>query len=436
MNPGKNTEKNTEGDTAGNVAESPALHPRWAPAAEPRGENLAGTGRERLLFYCQHSVGMGHLVRSLVLAGELAQRFDVVLLSGGEFPSGMSVPAGVQVVPLPPLGLGEDYALVSRNADWTVEQAQQERVRQLLGWLEAVDPQALLVELYPFGRRKFAFELLPLLDAAARRPRPPAVICSVRDILVQSRRDQLRHDEQASQVANRYFDAVLVHADPQFARFEESFAPTTPLSVPVHYTGFVRRKITADSAAPTRAQRVLVSAGGGMVGGPLFAAAVEAAPALLARDRLLTTIVTGPFLPEVERIALRRRVSDSAVPVTILDYVPDLAELIAGSAVSVSQCGYNTTMDLLTAETPAVVVPYAEGREDEQLRRARRLESLGLVTVLEPGRMSGPALVEAVRAAHSRTSVTTRLQLNGAERTRELVGSLVTEQRTGRAAAG
>ncbi len=393
-------------------------------------------GRPRLLFYCQHSVGMGHLVRSLVLAETLAERFDVVLVSGGEFPAELAVPDGVRLVPLPPLGLAADYSLIARTGDWTVERAQQERVRLLLESLRAVDPQVLLVELYPFGRRKFAFELLPLLEAATGRSRPPAVVCSVRDILVQSRRDQLRHDETASQVANRYFDAVLVHADPRFARFEESFAPTTPLTVPVHYTGFVRRGSGRSSmGARASRSRVLVSAGGGLVGQPLFTAAVDAAPALQAGCGLHTAIVTGPFLPAEARADLLRRAADRDAPVHVVDFVPDLAAAITESAVSVSQCGYNTTMDLLTAGTPAVVVPYAEGREDEQTRRAERLQRLGLVDVLAADLLSGPALAQAVRAALDRPAAPCRLELDGAERTAELVEAVRAQPRRDRAAA-
>ena len=73
-------------------------------------------------------------------------------------------------------------------------------------------------------------------------------------------------DERASVTANALFDAVLVHADPRFARLEESFHPTTPLRVPVHYTGFVLRRRPARARAdpaPGRRPRVVVSAGGG-----------------------------------------------------------------------------------------------------------------------------------------------------------------------------
>jgi predicted glycosyltransferase len=45
--------------------------------------------------------------------------------------------------------------------------------------------------------------------------------------------------------AKTWFDAILVHGDPRFARFEETFPLLHELGPPVHYTGFVLRPETA-----------------------------------------------------------------------------------------------------------------------------------------------------------------------------------------------
>ena len=388
--------------------------------------------RPSLLLWCQHSVGMGHLVRSLTLAGALARAYDVVLLSGGTVPDELSAPPGVRVVPLPPIGHEQDYTLVSRDPGVSVEEAQARRVTRILDELHAVRPDVLMIELYPFGRRKFAFELLPLLEAATALPERPLVVCSVRDILVASRRDQARHDEGAAQVANRFLDAVLVHADDRFARLEESFSPVTPLAVPVLYTGFVRRAAGGGPGqAEDRLPRVLVSAGGGLVGDPLFSVAAEAAPAVLAAHGLTTTVVTGPFLPDDARAALDAARARTPECLEVVRFVDDLAGEIARSAVSVSQCGYNTTMDLLGAGTPAVVVPYAEGREDEQTRRATRLAALGAVDVLATDALRPASLVDAVgRAVTGGRVAAPDLRLDGAERTVELVTGLLHDLRS------
>jgi predicted glycosyltransferase len=386
------------------------------PAPSPR-------SRPPLLFYCQHSVGLGHLVRSLALAGGLAERFEVVFLSGGPLPSGLAVPPGVELVALPPLGHGADYALVSRDARWTVEQAMRERTEQIQATFDALAPSVVLVELFPFGRKKFAFELLPLLERARSAPHRPLVVCSLRDILVGSRRDQRRHDQRAAELANRYLDAVLVHADPRFARLEESFRPSTPLRVPVHYTGFVRDGGGRTGPPPRRQQRMLVSAGGGLVGEPLLRAAVEAQPALLDAEGVTTTVVAGPFLPEPAWRWLSRTARRTA-GLEAHRYLPDLVGEMAASSVSVSQCGYNTAMDILASGIPAVVVPFAEGREDEQLTRARRLERLGVLRVLEAGELDGPSLLGAARQMLRHRPPGLDLDLGGRANTARLVAEL------------
>jgi len=384
--------------------------------------------RPALLFYCQHALGLGHLVRSLALAEALTATFDVVLLNGGRMPDGTTIPAGVRVVNLPPLGHGADYMLISHDPAWTVEAAMRERPRLIMEQMASTQPVVVLIELYPFGRKKFEFELRPLLDAIHSMGHlRPRVVCSVRDILVGMRVDQDRHDERASGLANRYFDAILVHSDPRFARLEETFRPQTPLTVPVHYTGFV-----TDGGAPVevlpaqRLQRVLVSAGGGMVGEPLFRAAVDGHAHWHRQSGLTTTVLAGPFAPDPVWEWLQEKAAHLD-DFEVLRYRPDLRWEMARSAVTVSQCGYNTTMDVLRAKVPAVVVPYAEGKEDEQRRRAQRLASLGVIHCVPPETLDGATLAEAVISAASSKPAAVTLDLGGRDASARIVAELCGE---------
>src|SRR5215210_1514821 len=327
-----------------------------------------------LLLHCQHSLGLGHLVRTFSLASALAGRFRVTILCGGELPDTLRRPDGVEVVALPPLG-GVRGALVSRDAGVDAPCALAVRRDLVLYALRARRPAAVVVELFPFGRKKLAGELVPLLEAA--RAAGAVTACSVRDLLV-TRDDDGRHDERASLTANAPLDAVLVHADPRLARLEDTFRPRTPLSVRVHHTGFVVRGERL--VPPTHANgtpRVLVSAGGGRVGGPLLRAAADAHRLL---DGVETTLVAGPFLPEDEWRALPRGVPG----LHLRRSVPDLGGELATATASVSQCGYNTALDVLRSGLPALVVPFAAPGEDEQTRRATHLARLGAVRALDP----------------------------------------------------
>lgn len=381
--------------------------------------------RPKLLFYCQHALGLGHLVRSLTLADALGERFDVVLLNGGRLPEGTVIPTGVRVVNLPPLGHDSTFNLVSHDPAWSVQAALRERPRLILDELAFTRPAVVLIELYPFGRKKFEFELLPLLDAAhSMGVDRPLVVCSVRDILVRHRVDQALHDERASRLANDYFDAILVHSDPLFARLEETFHPATSLTVPIHYTGFVTNRAAPIAVDPQdRLRRVLVSAGGGMVGGPLFDVVAEAHRQWHAEAGLTTTVLAGPFAPE----SVWARLLDAETRLDGFEtvrYLPDLRMEMARSAVTVSQCGYNTTMDILRAGVPAVVVPYAEGGEDEQRRRAERLDGLGVLRSVPPEDLDAACLADAVIAATTSTPARVTLDLDGRDTSARIIAEL------------
>src|SRR5215467_3515963 len=148
----------------------------------------------------------------------------------------------------------------------------------------------------PFGRKKFKRELESLLGACADRPNPPVLACSLRDILV-GRNAQTR-DDTAVEVANRCFDAIIVHSDPSFARLEESFHPQTALRVPVYYSGMVSA-IPQNKTKSARGQklRIVVSAGGGMVGEPLLRTAIDAWGLLQRTNEVEMKIIAGPFIP-------------------------------------------------------------------------------------------------------------------------------------------
>lgn len=351
-----------------------------------------------LLFYCQHSLGLGHLARSFALCEALSRRFTVVLLCGGRLPRAMAPPAGVRIVALPPLGAAADGRLISHDSGRSLERARELRTTKILETFRSVRPEAMLIEFFPFGKKRFSGELLPLLEEArALGPAAPVVACSLRDLLVGRGGEQAAFDDRASALANAYFDAVLVHSDPRFARLEESFRPRVPLRTAVHHTGFVVSNGTSpyDGAVPFEGGRdVVVSAGGGMVGAPLLTAAVEAHRLLPDVDM---TIIAGPFLPEDAWQALQGRAAGRP-GLTLRRSVPDLGAELRAARASVSQCGYNTALDVLRARVPALVVPFAENGEDEQRRRACRLERLGAVRVLDPAALRPRVLADEIRA--------------------------------------
>ncbi len=381
------------------------------------------TQKPILFLYCQHSLGMGHLRRTMEIAKALNKKFRVVFFNGGRIPAEIPRPDTIEFIDLPALGMGANGILFSQTDELDLKKIKENRRQLLLEHYHRLQPEVLLVELFPFGRKKFAFELLPLLKIARKSKRKPIVICDLRDILVDDRRDQQRHDDRARWLSKRYFDAILIHTDPEFSRLEESFKPRSPLITPVFYTGFVAGDFTVDKNCMEN-PGIVVSAGGGNVGASLFYAVIKAQESLLERYRLPISIVAGPFLPESEWELLKLKVKNNNA-ITLYKSVPDLKYLLQNAELSISQCGYNTVMDLIKTNTLALVVPYAERLENEQTKRALKLEKLGIVRVLAETELTTDNIIREIDNLLLFGHKPTQLLMDGANKSADIIFSLL-----------
>ncbi len=338
------------------------------------------TTRRRLLCYCQSLMGLGHLARTATLLESLSQLFDITLLLGGPAPSDVYLPDGITIIQLPaieekPPGTVQD-SLDIRSPDVILHRRQ----RLAAHTATTTAPDVVLIELFPFGRKKFTPEILGLIKAARVAGRNPIVLSSVRDILVRGRSNQQAHDDRARDVLMKHFDGVLVHVDQQFARLAETFKPRHPVSIPVYHTGFVVRNRSTRKRRVGEAQQLVVSSGGGRYGEPLLRSALRAYQGMDNAPRL--KLIAGPMLP-AESFGQLLKASQNTDGVHVVRSVPDLPAELAVAVGSVSQAGYNTTMEVLVSGVPALLVPFVSPTDDEQSRRARRLADLGLIRVLE-----------------------------------------------------
>jgi len=80
----------------------------------------------------------------------------------------------------------------------------------------------------------------------------------------------------------------------------------------------------------------------------------------------------------------------------------DFPSLLRNCCLSLSQGGYNTVMELLTAGARAVIVPFGAGQEIEQAMRARRLAERGLVRMVDSAALTPALLAAAIDDALAR----------------------------------
>ena len=292
-------------------------------------------------------------------------------------------------------------------------------------------PDAVVTELFPFGRRVLADEFLALIGAAhARRPRP-LLLASVRDVLAAPGKPE-RAAETHRRLAD-FYDGVLVHGDPALVPLEASWPVDESLRPLLRYTGYVDEGGPAGAGGPVEAEEeaerveVVVSGGSSAAALPLLRAAVIAAAGHPDRPwRLLV----GSGVGEADVRDLRAAAPANAA---VERARPDFRNLLARAAVSVSQAGYNTVVDLLRAGPRALLVPFEAGRETEQRLRAESLAARGLGAVLPEADLSGEALASAVSRvlASARRADATGIRLDGATETVAAVEGMLREAQLG-----
>ncbi|MEH3148368.1 MAG: glycosyltransferase [Methylobacterium frigidaeris] len=373
----------------------------------------------RILIAVTHLLGAGHLTRAAALARAFAASGHAVTLVSGGMPAALPGLDRVRRVQLPPVRiLGTAFTDLRDEAGDPVGPGRLAARRDgLLAALAEAAPDAVVTELYPFGRRVLAEEFEALIAAArARRPRP-LILASIRDILARPGRPE-RIASSEARIIDAY-DAVLVHGDPALLPLDASWPVSPALRARLRYTGYVDE---APDATPGPAERagIVVSGGSSAAGLPLQRAALGAAARLPGRS---WRILVGRGVPEAELSALRAAAPANAA---VERARPDFRALLAGADASVSQAGYNTVLDLLASGTRAVLVPFEAGGETEQRLRAETLAAGGLAGLLPEADLTPEHLVAAVAASLDRPAPPpARVARDGAARSVALVEAML-----------
>lgn len=365
-----------------------------------------------------HLLGIGHLNRAAALGRAFARAGDRVTLISGGRPQPTVDMSGIDLRQLPPVHIqGTDFKTFFRD-DGRVADAvfYNERIKILEEFLHNAQPDVLISELFPFGRRQLAAEFDAALVAARNNGRSCTVFGSVRDVLAPPSTPK-KHDFAEERVA-QHFQAVLVHGDASVLPLEASWPVSRGLVRCLRYTGYVRDAAPAPAATGQGGTgEVLVSGGGSAAALPLLRAALAAAARDPGRNwRLLVGHgVDAATFAELQ---------NAATPKTTVERVRrDFNALLSACACSVSLAGYNTMLDLAAARVPAVVVPFDAGGEVEQGIRAGKFADMGLLSVVESRDLSDETLLRAVYQAIRRGPPKAMLAMDGATKTVEIVRS-------------
>lgn len=393
-----------------------------------------------VFFYVQHLLGIGHLRRSVAVANSIADTGATVYLASGGYPvENLQLHDNIEFIQLPPVRAHDgDFSVLVDEQDKQIDDKWWcKRRRSLLSaWTQSRAP-ILLTESYPFARRAMRHELLPLLEQSRAQNFCKLNVCSVRDI-PQPKRNPRRVAE-VGRLLTQYYDHVLVHGDKNISTLDETFPDVVSVgsstgdnragnkagdssagdnSLRIHYTGYVDTEI-ADAAPSADTCDVLVSAGGGAAGLHIYKAALEAGR---INQRLQWRLLIGHNVSESDYVQL---LSDKSENVVVERNRSDFRALLKASAVSLSQAGYNTLVDVMRTDVAAVLVPYAKAGEEEQTIRARKFEAFGRAIVLTEASVDPSSMLQAVERARQLKDETRQWEVSaligGAQKSAELI---------------
>lgn len=389
---------------------------------------------KKIMFYCQNLLGMGHLVRTTEIIRNLVKDFEVCLIDGGQIVEGFKIPDAVKVVHLPAIR-AEDKQIKVVNSSQTLEEVQEIRKRKLIAAFEAFQPDCLVTEGYPFSKKKsLAFELVPLLEKIKSAGGRTKVVCSLRDIImVKKYGDRAKAEKERCEFMNRYYDMLLIHSDPRIHRLEENFSLTKDLKCKVDYTGYVvqsspenpeftlKEIVNLNRQKPT----ILVSVGGGRLGHDLLHCVIDAASIIDSSLPHHIQIFAGPFMPEEKFVQFQDLVADKT-NITLERYTPHLLDYMERASLSISLGGYNTTMNVLKTGVNSMIYP--SNKDSEQGIRAKKLEQLGILSVIHPEDLQADRLAQKIATCLEKVptiSAFENLELQGAQKTAQMLKDLI-----------
>lgn len=376
----------------------------------------------RLLFYSHDGQGLGHVRRNLAIAGAVTRAeptASVLVVSSSDHVDDLVVPPGVDVLKLPGVRKLGNERYEARRLRLTGAQVWALRSSLITSAARMFDPDVLLADKHPLGAHRELEDALDLVAARGGRS-----ILGLRDVL----------DEPATVRAEwarggvlpaiaRHYEQVLVYGCREVLDPAVEYGMPAGLARRLRYCGYVAS--TPEVATPAPLVRrgdprpvVLASAGAGTDGFALLSAFLRASQDAPWHP----LVVSGSDATAEEQERLQR--AAAAAGGTSRRFVRDLAGHFSQVAAVVGMGGYNTLAECLSAGVPTVVVPRVHPRQ-EQLLRARAFADLGLLQLVLPEQLDGPALGDAVRTAIGtdrsalRAAVAAALELDGAGRAAE-----------------
>jgi predicted glycosyltransferase len=385
----------------------------------------------KILMYSHDSYGLGHLRRTLALAEAFVgaeTNTSILILTGSTVSSAFRMSFGIDLVKLPSAVKVASRVYEPSRMSIEFESLKNLRSSLILSAVKSFDPDAFIVDKAPLGMKR---EVYPALEYLHTERPSTLTVLGLRDVMDDPARIRRTWREgRISTAIETLYDTILVYGPREIYDPLPEYGLSVATLRRCHYVGYVGRASIPEETSDLEFEPgyVLVTAGGGGDGFHLLKNYLESLRG--PEPAFESLVVTGPMMDaasmrKIERLARGLRVR-------VMEFRADMERLIRDAGAVVSMGGYNTTVELLVAHKPALIVPRVEPRV-EQLIRAEQLADMGLVDMIHPHDLT-PRLMrtklEELLERDPASAPRVEVDLSGASRAVRLVTAGIAEKRT------
>ncbi len=354
-----------------------------------------------ILMYSHDTYGLGHIRRSMAIANHLSgKEVNILILTGSPIAGRFTLPEQVDFVRIPGMikKTNDEYHSLSIRID--PNQALHIRKNIIAATAEAFQPDLFIVDKEPLGLKK---EVLPTLQWLRNSLPNTKTVLGLRDVLDESavvckdwkNKDVYRYLEEL-------YDEIWVYGNQDIYDPIREYKIPAALEPKIRFTGYIPRKQWSDKVRKKIRKRyrildedtfILVTAGGGGDGCELlnhYLSMHDFFPTSLPFKSLM---ITGPFMPKSSREKIKKRAQQYGIKSQ--PFHPNMEQLIAAADLVISMGGYNTICEILSQQTPALIIPRETPRK-EQLIRAEKLKEQGLIDYLPWQQVSAQLLRDKI----------------------------------------
>lgn len=373
----------------------------------------------RVLFHFTHKQTLGHTTRSVALASALCRhKAETLILQGGVPQPFINFPKDSKVldIPLP----FDDRS--SFHTQVVVPSSVNKRAQFILKTAAEFSPDVFITEFFPFGRLAYLPELLPSLRWL--RKKGTRIMASIGyPLLVDLEKLEDPNFAALHRATFAFFDKFMIHTPEkletpyihgtiQTPNLSQSYTTIIKnLKKKIIYTGYIfpEKMLTGGSSFTTEASpgsdTIIVSRGGGAVYPKIITTTIEAQRLI---DRPLRLILAcGPATSPQEMDLFRSCLKDSDKErVLIASQIDNLDDHLRCCSVSVSLCGYNTSVQIMRFGTPSVIIPFKNQKSplptNDQVARAKLLQEKFNSIALDYETLNPRSLANAIEQQMSR----------------------------------